>query len=110
MTVLEHPRLGWVWVWGSEPPAFSIGYAEPLGSGDSGYTVLFSDAPDPDDVGKNGVHHAIGVMHGHCLLEEYPEVADGLAVAREYGAADLDEDGEWVGRRLSADGATLSDA
>jgi hypothetical protein len=49
-------------------------------------------------------------MHLDCLLEEHPEIADGVALAGEHGAADLDDAGEWVGRRLSAAGATLSDA
>jgi hypothetical protein len=93
--------MGWVLAWGDEPPVFSIGYAEPLGPGDSGYTVLFSNAPDPADVPENGEHPLVGPMHGHCLLEEYPEVVPGLEVARAHGAADLDEGGEWVGRSLS---------
>ena len=37
-------------VWGAEPPAFSIGWMEPLGSWDSGFTVIFDDAPDPEEV------------------------------------------------------------
>ena len=36
--------------WGSEPPAFSIRYERPLGPADSGFSVLFADAPDPDDL------------------------------------------------------------
>ena len=31
-------------VWGSQPPAFSIGHERPLWPGDSGFTVLFYDA------------------------------------------------------------------
>lgn len=38
------------WVLGSEPPAFSIGYADPMGEWDSGFTVLFDDAPDPEQL------------------------------------------------------------
>jgi hypothetical protein len=38
------------WVWGNEPPAFSIAYEKPMWEGDSGFTVLFDDAPDPEDV------------------------------------------------------------
>ena len=37
-------------------------------------------------------------MHLSCLLDDFPELADGIAVAREHGAADLDDDG-WVGRQ-----------
>jgi hypothetical protein len=101
VTLLEHAHTGWVWVWGSEPPAFSIGYEEPSSPGDSGFTVLFEDAPDPDDVPDTGEHPAIRVMCGRCLLEQHPEVADGLAVAREYGVADLADGGEWMVGDLS---------
>jgi hypothetical protein len=100
VTKLEHSTT-WVWVWGSEPPAFSIGFEEPSTPADSGYTVLFADAPDPEDVAENGEHPAIGVWCSHCLLEEHPEVARGLVIAHEFGAADLDDDGVWVGRHLS---------
>jgi hypothetical protein len=61
VTKLEHSTT-WVWVWGSEPPAFSIGFEEPSTPADSGYTVLFADAPDPEDVAENGEHPAIGVV------------------------------------------------
>jgi hypothetical protein len=37
-------------VWGPEPPVFSIGYDDPMLSSDSGYTVLFDDAPDLEEV------------------------------------------------------------
>ncbi|HXQ85228.1 MAG: hypothetical protein WCE47_12670 [Gaiella sp.] len=39
----------------------------------------------------------------HCLLDEHPEIGRGLDLAREHGAADLDDDGEWVGRRLEGE-------
>jgi hypothetical protein len=109
LTELEHSKT-WAWVWGSEKPAYSIGFEQPSGPADSGYTILFTDAPDPADVAENGEHPAIGVWCSHCLLKEHPEVVPGLALAREHGAADLADDGEWVGRRLSAGRATLSDA
>jgi hypothetical protein len=86
-----------VWVWGREPPAFSIGYETPCGPEDSGFTVLFDDAPDPDDVAELG-HPLIRDVHLGCLLEEHPELAGGFEVARRFGAADLDDDGGWVGR------------
>ena len=41
---------GWVMVWGSTPPAFSIGYEKPMTPTDSGFTVIFDDAPEPKDV------------------------------------------------------------
>ena len=49
---MSEPANAWVWVWGAEPPAVSIGYErEGLGATDSGFTVLFSDAPDPEELG-----------------------------------------------------------
>ena len=90
-----------VWVWGSRPPAFSIGFEEPMWPGDSGYTVLFDDAPDPEDVDEAGEHAAISLMCMNCLIDDHPEIAPGLDIAREYGVADLDEDGEWVVGDLS---------
>jgi hypothetical protein len=100
VTVLEHERT-FVWVWGSEPPAFSIGYEKPTGPGDSGYTVLFEDAPDPGDLDKDGRHPAVYLMCSHCLLEEHSEVEPGLQIAREYGVADLADGGEWIVGDLS---------
>ena len=87
-------------VWGSEPPAFSIGYEKPLWPGDSGFTVLFDDAPDPEDVAETG-HPAVSWVCLHCLSDDHPELAPGLDIAREYGVADLDDDGEWVVGDLS---------
>ena len=89
------------WVWGSEPPAFSIGHEEPMWPGDSGFTVLFDDAPDPEDAGRAGQHPAISLVCLHCLIDDHPEIGPGLDIAREYGVADLDEDGEWVVGDLS---------
>jgi exoribonuclease II len=40
------------------------------------------------------------------LIDDHPEIDQGLDVAREYGVADLDENGEWVVgdlRRLDSD-------
>jgi hypothetical protein len=31
----------------------------------------------------------------HCLIDDHPEIGRGLDIAREYGVADLDENGEW---------------
>ncbi len=82
--------------WGSEPPAFSIGYErEKLGPTDSGFTVLFDDAPDPEELDEQG-RAAMGFVCLACLLERHPEVGRGLDLAREHGVADLDEAGEWV--------------
>ena len=82
-------------VWGSEPPAYSIGFErELMWPGDSGFTVLFDDAPDPDEVHPGDPR--ISLAHLDCLLDDYPELGRGLDIAREYGVADLDDDGEWV--------------
>ena len=89
--------------WGSEPPVFSIGFEEPMWPGDSGFSVLFDDAPDPEDlpeVGEDSLPPGITLVCLHCLLDEHPEIGRGLDVAREHGAADLDERGVWVGRTV----------
>jgi hypothetical protein len=67
------------WVWGNEPPAFSIAYEKPMWEGDSGFTVLFDDAPDPEDVPENGQHPAIKIVCLHCLIDDHP--GGGLAGA-----------------------------
>jgi hypothetical protein len=87
-------------VWGSEEPAFSIGYEEEkLGPADSGFTVLFEDAPDPEDSYPG--HPAIEFVCLRCLLDSNPELGRGLDIARGYGVADLDENGDWVVGDLS---------
>ena len=84
-------------VWGSEPPAFSIGYErEKLGPTDSGFTVLLSDAPDPEELDERGRHPDVAIVCLGCLIDHNPEIGRGLDLAREYGVADLDDDGEWV--------------
>ena len=89
-------------VWGSEPPAFSIGFeAKKIAPNDCGFSVIFSDAPDPEDVDDPAAHPDIGLVHLHHLLEEDPGLARGLDIAFEYGVADLDDDGEWVVGDLS---------
>ncbi len=86
-------------LWGSEPPAFSIGLCEPMWPGDSGFSILFADAPDPnnmEDDEPGSLPEGISVVHLGCLLEEHPELGRGLDIAREHGVADLDENDEWV--------------
>ena len=39
----------------------------------------------------------------HCLLDDHPELGRGLDLAREHGAADLDENDEWVAGELELD-------
>jgi hypothetical protein len=94
MTEFKHEKA-LAFVWGTEPPAFSIGYEKPLGPGDSGFTVLFDDAPDPEEV--EGVDHpAISFVCLDCLIDDHPERGRGLDIAREHGVADLHDYGEWV--------------
>ena len=90
-------------VWGSRPPAFSIGCEQPLGPSDSGFTVLFHDAPDPDELPEDddSLLPGITLVCLDCLLDDHPEVGRGLDIAHEYGVADLDERGEWVVGDLS---------
>jgi hypothetical protein len=102
VTELEHAgRL--VWVWGTEPPAFSVGYDEPLGPRDSGFTAIFSDAPEPLEV-EGPDDPRISVVCLHCLIDHHPEIGRALDLARAYGAADLDENGAWVGRHIQGRG------
>ena len=87
-------------VWGTEPPAFSIGWDEPLGPVDSGFSVLLSNAPDPQDVRAAG-HFLITTVCLDCLRTDHPGIDLGFAIAREYGVADLDDGGKWVVGDLS---------
>ena len=91
--------------WGSEPPVSSIGYEKPMWPGDSGFSVLFVDAPDPEDLPEvsDNLPPGITLVCLHCLLDEHPEMGRGLDLAREHGVADLEDDGEWVGRRLEGE-------
>ena len=85
-------------VWGTEPPAFSIGTTSPL-AGRQGFTVLLDDAPDPDEVPDPAI---LGSPRVPGLPDRRrPELGRGLDIAREYGVADLDDDGEWVVGDLS---------
>jgi hypothetical protein len=100
MTEFKHADA-LAWVWGSEPPVFSIGYEKPSGANDSGFTVLFDDAPDPEEVDQAQLSEGefppgITFVCLHCLINDHPEIGRGLDIAREYGVADLDENGEWV--------------
>jgi hypothetical protein len=81
-------------IWGSTPPIFSIGYDPPDSPHDSGFTVLFDDAPDPSEV-MDYNDPRIRWFCLHCLLDEYPEIGRGLDIAREHLVADLDDAGEW---------------
>ena len=65
----------------------------------SGFTVLFDDAPDPEDVAETGgIPRSGGVPR---LPERRSPGPPGSPIAREYGVADLDDNGEWVVGDLS---------
>jgi hypothetical protein len=71
-----------------------------LGVWDSGFTVLFDDAPDPDEV-EGPDDPRISVVCLSCLIDDHPELGRGLDIAREYSVADLDENGAWIVGDLS---------
>jgi hypothetical protein len=73
----------------------SIGWETPLGPTDSGFTVLFDDAPDAD-AAQGAEHPGISFVCLDCLIDDHPDLGRGLDIARQYGVADLDDDGEWV--------------
>ena len=95
---MTHPKTVAV-VWGSQPPAHSIGCCEPMWAGDSGLTVLFDDAPDPDDVQPDDPRITLVCLS--CLIDDHPELGPALEIARAHGVADLDDGGEWVVGDLS---------
>ena len=82
-------------VWGSEPPAFSIRYEKPQWRGDSGFSVLFDDAPDPDEV-QGPDDPRITLVCLDCLIDDHPEIGRGLEIARRFGVADVGDDGVWI--------------
>ena len=81
---------------GSIPPVVSISWEPPKSPIDSAYCVLFSDV-DPDD--DDSADTELVCMH--CLVDDHPEIGRGLDIAREYGIADLDDEGQWVVGDLS---------
>ncbi|HEY7693767.1 MAG TPA: hypothetical protein VH816_15630 [Gaiellaceae bacterium] len=88
--------------WGGSKLIFSIGWTEPLADWDSGFTVLFDDAPDPDELGPDPTKHpGIRLVHLGCLLEDHPEIGVGLDIARKHRVVDLDDAGRWVAGDVS---------
>ena len=65
---------------------------------DSGFTLILEDAPDPD-VGEAG-HPLIATVCLDCL-DPITRRSTWGSIAKEYGVADLDENGEVGGGRLS---------
>jgi hypothetical protein len=78
---------------GSESPVATViyhGESPPL---DSGYTVLFADAPEELPDLDDPCLHTVCL---HCLIELHPEAGRGLDLAKKHGTADRDpETGEW---------------
>ena len=77
---------------GEVPPAMSVSWAPPVGPGDSGYLVFFSEF-DPDEIDEQPL---IPVCL-HCLLEDDDgQLGRGLDLARQHGQVDWDwDDGVW---------------
>ena len=88
-------------VWGSQPPAFSIGYEKPMWPGDSGFTRALRRRAGPGGHSTAPTILGISLVCLDCLLDDHPEIGRGLDIAREYGVADLDENDEWVVGDLS---------
>jgi hypothetical protein len=86
---MKHAKTAAIAV-GSQPPIVRISYLEPEEGWDSGYMVVYADAPDLEDD-----EHASQLVCMHCLLNEHPEASRGLDLARQHGGASLDGD-EWV--------------
>jgi hypothetical protein len=95
-------------VWGSEPPAVTVAYEEPMGDWDSGSSVLFDDAPTSEDLDAlpRDTHphdvQGLEVVCLHCLINDHPEIGRGMDIARaafsggdEAGVAGVGDDGEW---------------
>jgi hypothetical protein len=64
-------------VWGTEPPAYSVGWCEPMWPGDSGLTILLAGAPDPEDVEPDDPRITLVCLD--CLLDDHPELEHGIA-------------------------------
>jgi hypothetical protein len=98
-------------VWGHEPPAHTVACEEPLGPWDSGFSVLFDDAPTEADLEgfpADERHPSMTLVCLACLIDDHSELGHALDLAREHGVAELDDNGEWVRRRLTGYGEPAS--
>ena len=86
-------------LWGTTGEPFSVGWCQPQWPGDSGLTILLTDAPDPAEVEPGDPR--VGVVCLDCMLDDFPGIAVALELARAYGVADLDDGDEWVVGYLS---------
>lgn len=84
---------------GSEPPVCGVLFAAGVKPPDSGFTVIWDDAPFERDLrrGRDGWYDDPRVTTWclHCLIDDHPEIGHGLDLARVHGQVDL-EDGVWV--------------
>ncbi len=81
-------------VLGERWPAKAISYLEPIGEWDSGFYVVLEDAPEPDDVSDDEPTQLVCL---ECLIEEHPELGQGLDLAREHGEIEWDRERDgWV--------------
>ena len=72
---------------------------QPMWPNDSGFSIVLSDAPDPDEVEPGDPR--IGIIHLSCVIDGFPGIGRGLDLAREHGVADVSDGGEWIVGDLS---------
>ncbi len=86
-------------LWGSEGQPISIGHGPPMWRNDSGFSIVLDDSPDPSEVepGDPG----LGLICLICVIDDFPGIGVGLEIARQFGVADIDENGEWIAGDLS---------
>lgn len=79
---------------GRVPPIKAVNYdRDETIEWDSGFLVVFSDAPPSDEVDEDAPSELLCL---HCLIDEHPEVGAALDLARVHGEVWLDGGGEWV--------------
>ena len=101
MTVLEHPK-GWVWVWGSDAAGVLDRLRGAARPGRFGFTVLFDDAPDPEDVPERAsIPLSVWCVAAVCS-RSIRRSGRGSRSPREHRCRRPGRgSGEWVGRSLS---------
>jgi len=80
---------------GTVPPVVAVSYGREGGprGADSGFLLVFTDAPPPDEIGADT---EVGWLCLHCVIEEFPEVGAALELARTVGEVRPDGAGGWV--------------
>jgi hypothetical protein len=81
-------------VLGKESPIVAVCFDRENGvqGRDSGFMIVFSDAPPPGDSLEEGT---TGVADLGCLIDEFPDLGVVLDLAREHGEVWRAEDGVW---------------